>query len=147
MLVVLWFCLPARSVLRLDICAAMSLRKGFQLLAPRLGDQGARYLAAPLCCSAASIPLPSSDDRSPACSSCIPAFSRGRHLYVLILGTLGKCRLLMNRCKCRLLQQFCPGTNHVWTASHSARHEESHQHHRLRLKVLDNLILHLVYRC
>ncbi|DBA99784.1 hypothetical protein WJX82_008502 [Trebouxia sp. C0006] len=55
----------------------MSLRKGVQLLAPRLGDQGARYLAAPLCRSAASLPLPSSDDRSPVCSSCIPAFSRG----------------------------------------------------------------------
>lgn len=90
MLVVLWFCLPARSVVRLDICAAMSLRKGFQLLAPRLGDQGARYLAAPLCSSAASLPLPSSDDRSPVCSSCIPAFSRGRQLDVLILVTIGQ---------------------------------------------------------
>jgi len=71
----------------------MSLRKGFQLLAPRLGDQGARYLAAPLCSSAASLPLPSSDDRSPVCSSCIPAFSRGMQLDVLILGTIGQMQI------------------------------------------------------
>ena len=59
------------------IQVTMALRRGLQLLAPRLGDQGARHFAAPLCSSAANLPVHSYDDRSPVSSSCIPSFSRG----------------------------------------------------------------------
>ena len=55
----------------------MALRRGIQLLAPRLGDQGARFLFAPLCSQAANLPFHNCDDRSSVGPSGNTGFARG----------------------------------------------------------------------
>ncbi|KAL3154249.1 hypothetical protein ABBQ32_013748 [Trebouxia sp. C0010 RCD-2024] len=54
----------------------MAVRRGIQLLAPRLSDQGARFLGAPICSQAANLPFHNCDDRSSVGPSGSIAFTR-----------------------------------------------------------------------
>ena len=102
-------CKPALvyGTLRSAQSCTMALRRGLQLLAPRLGDQGARFLGAPLCSQAANLPFHSCDDRS----SVGPSGNTG-----FACGTACLPSVLSQRCGCWTSQRIC----HAGFSSNSA---------------------------